>query len=212
MRLSKHKAHRNIKYLNWLREQKCVVSGKKAQCAHHIRLGTNGGTSIKPSDYFCIPLRNEFHTTGGRALHIIGEETFLEEFKLDKKLLFIEFMKSYLQEKFDIFYMLENKTHEDAILELITLIELNRPKNKSPKKKKAKKSISDDPYYQEAKELKRKKDKELRAKLKDKDDDFYQMAKEINRARQKEYRDKNKAALSKYRKEQREKIKKLKKK
>jgi hypothetical protein len=211
LRLSKHKAHRNIKYLNWLREQKCAVSDKKAQCAHHIRLGTNGGTSIKPSDYFCIPLRNEFHTTGKRALHIIGEETFLDEFELEKEVLFIEYMKSYLEEKFDIFYMLENKANEEIILELITLIELNRPKNKKPKKK-TKKSITGDPYYQEAKELKRKKDKELRSKLKNKDDDFYQMAKEINKARQKEYRDKNKAALSKYRKEQREKIKKLKKK
>ena len=82
MEFSKHKNHRNPNYLIWLREQPCVASGEKAQCAHHVRLGTNGGSSLKPSDYFCIPLIHEYHTTGLFAIHVVGEDTFLNQSRL----------------------------------------------------------------------------------------------------------------------------------
>lgn len=186
MQLSKHKNHRNSKYLAWLRTQKCAVSGQGAQCAHHIRLGTNGGTGIKPSDYFCIPLLNEYHVSGPSALHIIGEETFLSNFGLDPKKLFIQYLKDYLAQNLEVYYMLERKSDEEVIKDLIELIEEKMPKlHKAPKKapkktpKKApknpkslsksptSKSLKGDPYYEKAKELKRERDKELRKKLKE---------------------------------------------
>ncbi len=236
MELSKHKAHRNQKYLSWLRQQNCVVAGTKAQCAHHIRLGTNGGAGLKPSDYFCIPLLNEYHTTGSKALHIIGEETFLHTFSLDPKVLFVGYLKEYLFQTYGESYNGENNSPEKVIAEVIELIEKHRPK-KDPVAKKAKKkketpkpptpSITENEYYQKAKELKRQRDKELRKKLKEQDasrpkkaspsraksssslkgQEFYEKAKEARKQQEKEYREKNKERMSKYRKEMRKKIK-----
>lgn len=216
MHLSKHKAHRNLKYLAWLRSKKCIVSGKKAQCAHHIRLGTNGGTSLKPSDYFCVPLLNEFHTTGSSALHIIGEETFLERFSLEPKKLFINFLKEYLFESYSIQYTVQNIPEEESINELISLIESNITRVDRPKKKKVKSpkkadspkvSVTESEYYQAAKKLKNERDRELRKKLKEqskgeatpkkqfKGNEFYEKAKEAKRLKDKELRKKLKEQL-----------------
>ena len=213
MILSKHKQHRNSKYLDWLRSRPCVVSGQKAECAHHIRLGTNGATSLKPSDYFCIPLLHEFHTTGSMALHIVGEETFLAHFKLDAQALFIKYLKEYLIEKHEIYYMLEGRTREETIADLIGLIENKLPKmskvsKKAKPKTKAKAdesspkppSITESEYYQKAKELKKQRDKELRKQLKQnspktparslKGQEHYEKAKEKRRQMEKDLRKK----------------------
>lgn len=217
MLLSKHKNHRNPKYLDWLRGQKCAVSGSPAECAHHIRLGTNGGTGIKPSDYFCLPLLNEFHTTGPDALHIIGEETFLTKYGIEPMELFAKYLKDYLSEKHDVLYGLESRTTETAIAQMIELIESKGPSLKSSpsKKKKKKKSkegpsapkISDSEFYEKAKELKNQRDRELREKLKSKGpgpkkssfkgNDAYEKAKEMKRERDKELRAKLKKSAKK---------------
>ncbi|WP_290736498.1 hypothetical protein [Halobacteriovorax sp. JY17] len=223
MHLSKHRGHRNQKYLTWLRGKNCVVSGKKAECAHHIRLGTNGGTSIKPSDYFCIPLLNEFHTTGSSALHIIGEETFLKLFGLSPKNLFITFLKEYLSENYDVLYMPGNKSPEEDISELISIIESKITRVAKSATKKASKpkmqgapkvSITESNYYQIAKKLKNDRDKALRKQLKEnskdstapkkqfKGNEFYEKAKEEKRLKDREFRKKNKELAAKYKKEQ----------
>lgn len=221
MHLSKYTAHRNQKYLAWLREQSCVVSGKKAQCAHHIRLGTNGGTGLKPSDYFCIPLLNEYHTTGSSALHIIGEETFLAQFKIDSKKIFIYFLRKYLSENYDILYGINNKSDEEVLFDLITIIEskIDRPikkvKRQKPKEKPAtpKVSITESNYYQVAKKLKNERDKELRKKIKEssttssikkqfKGNEFYEKAKEAKRLKDRELRKRNKELAAKIKKEE----------
>ena len=228
MHLSKHRGHRNPKYLSWLRGRSCVVSGKKAQCAHHIRLGTNGGTSIKPSDYFCIPLLNEYHTTGPSALHLIGEETFLKNFGLNPRALFTAFLRDYLLEVHEISYSIGERTPEEDIFELITLIEsktirVKRTSVKKTTKSKAdsipKVSITESEFYQEAKKLKNERDKALRKQLKEqgkgldspkkqfKGNEFYEKAKEEKRIRDRELRKKSKELAAKYKKEQKEKLK-----
>lgn len=262
MELKRHPNHRNSKYLNWLRKRPCVVSGKKAQCAHHIRLGTNGGTSLKPSDYFCIPLLNEFHTTGPSAIHIIGEETFLKHFKLNKHELFLKYLTEYFFEVFDVHFQLTESSVEIRIEKIIALLETKNlfvEKKKKPKVKKQsdapKVDLKENEFYQKSKELKRVRDKELRDKLKesktptksqslkgnefyenakelkrlkDKElrdklkaqkvkakpskskNDYYELAKEAKRAQDKELRSKNKEMMSKYRKEQYQRMKELK--
>lgn len=210
MELSKHKNHRDFKYLSWLRKQPCVASGEKAQCAHHIRIGTNGGSAIKPSDYFCIPLLNEYHTTGLFAIHVIGEETFFKQFKLNPNQLFIKYLKQYLLEKFNVHVQLKDKNDEALIAYMIQLIQDNGPQFDRPKKQsKPKKSIIEDEYYQRAKEVKKVQDRQLRQKIKEeekeiklenknnktkskslKGTEFYEKAKEYKRARDKEMRDK----------------------
>jgi hypothetical protein len=92
----KLRAHRNPDYLNWLRLNPCVISHEPAEVVHHVRLGTNGGMGLKPSDYFCIPLLNNYHTTGKDAVHMIGEKSFIEKFNLDYEALFIHYLKKYL--------------------------------------------------------------------------------------------------------------------
>ena len=219
MELSKYKAHRNQKYLSWLREQNCVVSNKKAQCAHHIRLGTNGGTGIKPSDYFCLPLINEYHTTGSLALHMIGEETFLKQFELDPISLFIKYLKDYLASQYDILYSLERTDKKICLAELIEIIEsknVKKPKKKAVSKPKTKipkiKTEKEIEFYEVAKALKRANDKELRDKLKQeidpKQSEFYKRSKEALKLKQKEYRDKNKKKVSEFRKKLAKKLKK----
>jgi len=211
LHLSKHRPHRNLKYLSWLRTRNCVVSGKKAECAHHIRLGTNGGTSLKPSDYFCIPLLNEFHTTGHSALHIIGEETFLKQFSIRPTEVFIKYLSEYLKDAFDIDYKVCDKPEQETISDLIELIESKVVRSSSPIKKKKvsvkkdptpKVSITESSYYQSAKKLKNERDKELRRKLKEesknsaspkkqfKGNEFYEKAKELKRIKDKELRKK----------------------
>lgn len=213
MELFKHKNHRNLKYLNWIRKQKCVATGKKAECAHHIRINTNGGSSIKPSDYFCIPLTNEYHTTGLFAIHVIGEETFLKELKLTPNELFVNLLKQFLLDEFNVLVHLENKKDELLIAYMIEMIEENGPKFDGPKKrKKPKNSITDNEFYQKAKEIKSEQDKELRAKIKEEtkalkekitipkktaktsvpaaNKEYYEKAKEYKRVRDKELRTK----------------------
>jgi hypothetical protein len=184
-----------------------------AQGAHHIRIGTNGGSSINPSDYFCIPLTNEYHTTGLFAIHVVGEETFLKELKLKKNKLFITFLKQYLLETFNVYVQLEAKSDEALIAYMIEIIEENGPQVDAPKKiKKPKKSLKDNEFYQKAKEEKNTQNRELRAKIKKEvgaqksspksskkksikktsatQSEFYQKAKELKKIRDKEFREK----------------------
>lgn len=164
MELNKHKNHRNLKYLSWLRTKSCIASGDKAQCAHHIRLGTNGGSSLKPSDYFCVPLTNDFHTMGASAIHRIGEESFFKLFLLKKEQLFIYFLREYLDEVHDVKLQVFNLDEFEAIAILIEKIESLRITKNVKKKKEKKKldvprlkvSLKGNEYYEQAKVEKRK--------------------------------------------------------
>lgn len=224
MELYKYSSHRNTSYLKWLRTQKCIASGQDAECAHHIRLGTNGGKGIKPSDYFCIPLTNEYHTIGSFAVHRMGEESFLSHFKIDKVQFFIHYLEQFLLNYLEIPI---DKTKTKNLEYLNTLIEVAEDNNKTVKKVKKKVlkkkvlekvSITENEYYQKAKEFKREKDKELRkslkkitpkqkvklpkSKIKASETEFYQTAKELQKDYAKKLRDKNKQKMSEYRKEQ----------
>ena len=208
MELAKHKNHRNTAYLDWLRKQNCIITGKKAQCAHHIRLGTNGGSSLKPSDYFCIPLLNEFHTTGLFAIHNIGEDSFLKQFNIDRDEIFIDFLKQYLVEKFDTYIQLTDRDDKELISYMINLIEEKGPQFDKPiRKKKSKKSITENDFYQKAKEENKLRNNQIRMKLKEEGlfhkkitpesitkSEYYQRAKEFKRERDKEIRAKLKPA------------------
>jgi len=186
--------------MEWLRTQRCVVTGSKAECAHHIRLGTNGGAALKPSDYFCIPLENEYHTHGPLAVHKLGEDSFLRKFKLDKEELFINQLSLYLKANYQI--VIEHSGLEKliAISLLIDEIEKRRRAKKVSSKAKKKTSkvvkvdtpkLSETEYYQKAKELKKSRDKELRdslskSKIKTKSvslkgNEFYEKAKELKK-------------------------------
>lgn len=69
---------RSAKHLNFIRKQPCIITGQKTQ-ACHIRILTDGGTSIKPSDYFCIGLHKDLH----RQQHYLGEISFYQKWSIN---------------------------------------------------------------------------------------------------------------------------------
>jgi hypothetical protein len=225
MELFKYSNHRNVKYLSWLREQNCIVSGEKAQCAHHIRLGTNGGKGIKPSDYFCVPLTNEYHTTGSNAVHLIGEETFLEDNNIDKVEFFIYYLQQFLQETLGAKVDIKGLSRLDGLTAVIDKAESFNTTGSKPVKKKKKKvstkpkiSITENEFYQKSREYKREKDKELRRSIKEStkkvddvnsDDGYQQEAQKLRKASDKKRNDEYKEAQSAYRKKMYQKSKEI---
>tara|TARA_Y100000401_G_scaffold112259_1_gene111480 strand:- start:14 stop:388 length:375 start_codon:yes stop_codon:yes gene_type:complete len=69
---------RSPKHLNFIRKQPCIITGQKAQ-ACHIRILTDGGTSLKPSDFFAYSLCPELH----KQQHILGEITFYHKWQIN---------------------------------------------------------------------------------------------------------------------------------
>lgn len=58
----------------WVRKHHCSVPGCKAlpiECAH-VRLGTDGGIGLKPSDQWCVSLCKNHH----QQQHDLGEQSF----------------------------------------------------------------------------------------------------------------------------------------
>jgi hypothetical protein len=72
----KQKNIRSKKHLSFIASLPCVF-GNGYQCggdicAAHIRIGTNGGTALKPSDDFTVPLCFNHH----QLQHSFGERKF----------------------------------------------------------------------------------------------------------------------------------------
>ena len=69
--IPKHKPLRDRKYLDFLREQPCVVTGRMGNSdvesvdPAHFRWNTDGGTSMKSSDFFANPLIHSEHVLQG---------------------------------------------------------------------------------------------------------------------------------------------------
>jgi uncharacterized protein (DUF2237 family) len=47
--------------------------------AHHVRTGTNGGTGMKPSDGWCVPICPAHHSEA----HRLGIATFEDTYAVD---------------------------------------------------------------------------------------------------------------------------------
>ena len=76
-------------HLQWIRGFACSVPGcdKMPIVAAHVRNGTSGGTSLKPSDEWTISLCNFHHT----IQHALGEPRFEGRYGIDMKALAAEF-------------------------------------------------------------------------------------------------------------------------
>lgn len=70
------------KHREFVQSLPCIACGKPApsECAH-IRSGTDGGTSLKPSDRFCLPLCGPFGCHAWQ--HQIGEAEFFGRLGID---------------------------------------------------------------------------------------------------------------------------------
>jgi len=74
----------NPEHLVWVRSLPCSTAapGCTSPChAHHVRLGTDGGTGIKPSDKWTVPLCAAHH----QELHDHGARSFEARYGLDLK-------------------------------------------------------------------------------------------------------------------------------
>ena len=81
-------------HLQWVRGHECIVHlhgccvGKVQ--AHHVRKGTDGAASIKPSDIWVVSLCSFHHG----ELHNIGHDSFELKYKINTKRIAEEFAKA----------------------------------------------------------------------------------------------------------------------
>lgn len=64
--------NRSPKHLEFVRSLPCCVCLNPESVAAHIRIGTDGGMGLKPSDFYTVPLCHACHT----KQHNKGERTF----------------------------------------------------------------------------------------------------------------------------------------
>jgi hypothetical protein len=66
---------RDEDYKDWIRTLPCCACGVegRSEAAH---TGTDGGMSMKASDYSCVPLCPDCHTQASGAYHRIGRRRF----------------------------------------------------------------------------------------------------------------------------------------
>ncbi|MBT3583970.1 MAG: DUF968 domain-containing protein [Halobacteriovoraceae bacterium] len=220
MILSKHSQHRNRSYLQWLRNQSCAATCEAAEVAHHIRLGTNGGKGLKPSDYFCIPLKESHHTLGTQAIHRIGEASFFKLYNLQKEVLFVKYLSLYLEQAHSFSPEIESTDLQIQIASLINSIEglrLEPTRSVEKKTKMGQKKKPKSEHQIKREQEKKKQDKELRKSFSDREkinktpkmseNPLYQKAQEQRRLKARELREKHKERLSNERKEQYQKAK-----
>ena len=60
MKYPKRKNLRSKKYLDFIRSKTCFHCGRPAE-PHHVRKYADGGTSLKPSDTYAVPVCRECH-------------------------------------------------------------------------------------------------------------------------------------------------------
>jgi hypothetical protein len=71
---------RRAQHLAFVRQLSCVACGKAAPSeAAHVRLGTDGGAGIKPSDRYSVPLCTSCH----ELQHRFGELRFWSVLRID---------------------------------------------------------------------------------------------------------------------------------
>lgn len=70
---------RSVKHLNFVRSLPCFISDQTPSQACHIRILTDGGTGLKPSDYFVLPFTYHYH----KMQSDIGELRFYKKFNIN---------------------------------------------------------------------------------------------------------------------------------
>lgn len=60
------------RYLAWLKEQPCVVTGQRPVDVHHLIGHGLRATGRKTTDWLAIPLALHLHRDSAEAIHVIG--------------------------------------------------------------------------------------------------------------------------------------------
>ena len=70
---------RSVKHLNFIRSLPCYISEQTPSQACHIRILSDGGVGIKPSDYLTLPFIYQYH----KMQTDLGEQTFYAKFNIN---------------------------------------------------------------------------------------------------------------------------------
>ena len=89
----KPKAYRSKKYLEYIRQQPCVICGHVDVQAHHVRKMGAGGTGIKNDDFFALPICKLHH----REAHTYGHDTFFGRHGIDVYQELFKLVSGYLK-------------------------------------------------------------------------------------------------------------------
>lgn len=120
MSYEKGRLFRNQDYMEYVRTQTPVNDwGEMAACprrfenqyngiemrvAHHVRMGGNGGTGIKPSDYRTVSLNALDH----QDLHNVGEKSFWARHGVDPDEAIIILLTNYVKDRKKLISTLED--------------------------------------------------------------------------------------------------------
>ena len=84
MKVKERPQVRCASHLRWIRGFECSVANEFCEGrieAAHVRRNTDGGASVKPSDYWTIPLCSNHH----RIQHNRGERAFEKDFGINMR-------------------------------------------------------------------------------------------------------------------------------
>jgi len=77
--LNMKKIIRSTKHLNFIRSLPCYISEQTPSQACHIRILSDGGTGLKPSDCFVLPFIYQYH----KMQTDLGEQSFYKKFNIN---------------------------------------------------------------------------------------------------------------------------------
>ena len=103
--MKQHRTRKQLRksapYLTWLRGKPCFLCGRPGE-PHHVKLGDNSGTAMKPPDYDCLPVCRDCHEAieGGPVSYLSGVWPVLdgEDAKTVLRMHLYKFIKTYLVE------------------------------------------------------------------------------------------------------------------
>jgi hypothetical protein len=89
MEFPKNKIYRSESYKAYVRTLPCIVCGNPSDPHHEI----GGGTGLKGSDLFCIPLCRDDH----QGYHVLGAASFWEMHNMDRWRAVAETLAGYVE-------------------------------------------------------------------------------------------------------------------
>lgn len=111
----KEKTHRNRDYLDWLRDQPCVVTDRypPSDPCHTFKGTGGGGIGLKSGDKFALPLSHDEHLKQSG----MGELKYWADVMVQRPVLRLRMIKAFMRETHDDYFF--NDPNSERWLELI---------------------------------------------------------------------------------------------
>jgi len=89
--MKKKKRYQNEKYIEFIKQQPCCISGKLNVDPHHTKSKGSGG-----SDLMCIPLSHELHV----ECHTIGKKTFQAKYNINFEVIVFDLLQKFIEREY----------------------------------------------------------------------------------------------------------------